>query len=170
MWECLTPRIPREIAAIVRLEEPRSAIRVVAEQFFILRRAEIARPDDTRVIDIVGVVDPFHVKDVARRIMDEDQQLAGHFRQPPTVKQHLAALRMLFDWLVTGRVLDVNPAHAVRGPKYVVKKGKTPVLTADEARELLDSIAIARNMARDGSAETHEPAPIASARLARSAN
>ena len=53
-----------------------------------------------------------------------------------------------------------NPAHAVRGPKYVVKKGKTPVLTADEARELLDSIAIARNTARDGSAETDEPALI----------
>ena len=63
---------------------------------------------------------------------------------PPTVKQHLAALRMLFDWLVTGHVMDVNPAHAVRGPKYVVKKGKTPVLTAEEARELLDSIAITR--------------------------
>lgn len=59
---------------------------------------------------------------------------------PPTVKQHLAALRMLFDWLVTGHILEVNPAHAVRGPKYVVKKGKTPVLNADEARTLLDSI------------------------------
>ena len=62
----------------------------------------------------------------------------------PTVKQHLAARRRLFDWLATGHVLDVNPAHAVRGPKYVVKKGKTPVLTADEARELLDSSKIAR--------------------------
>jgi site-specific recombinase XerD len=40
------------------------------------------------------------------------------------VKQHLSALRTLFDWLVTDHVLDVNPAHAVRGPKYVVKKGK----------------------------------------------
>ncbi len=58
----------------------------------------------------------------------------------PTVKQHLAALRMLFDWLVVGHVMDVNPAHSVRGPKHVVKKGKTPVLTADEARILLDSI------------------------------
>jgi site-specific recombinase XerC len=61
------------------------------------------------------------------------------------VKQHLAALRMLFDWLVIGHVLDVNPAHAVRGPKHVVKKGKTPVLTAEEARELLNSIALMRN-------------------------
>ncbi|MGH9511372.1 MAG: tyrosine-type recombinase/integrase [Terriglobales bacterium] len=58
----------------------------------------------------------------------------------PTVKQHLAALRVLFDWLVVGHTVNVNPAHAVRGPKHVVKKGKTPVLDADEARVLLDSI------------------------------
>jgi site-specific recombinase XerD len=49
----------------------------------------------------------------------------------PTVKQHLAAVRMLFDWMVTGSVLAVNPASAVRGPKYAIKKGKTPVLTPD---------------------------------------
>jgi site-specific recombinase XerD len=58
----------------------------------------------------------------------------------PTVKLHLAAIRMLFDWLVVGQVLAVNPAHAVRGPKHVVKRGKTPVLTEEEARRLLDSI------------------------------
>jgi integrase/recombinase XerD len=39
------------------------------------------------------------------------------------------------DWLVTGHVIELNPAHAVRGPKYVVKKGKTPVLQTDEARD-----------------------------------
>lgn len=58
----------------------------------------------------------------------------------PTVKQHLAAIRMLFDFLVTGQVVPVNPAAAVRGPKHVVKKGKTPVLSAAETRELLDAI------------------------------
>lgn len=67
------------------------------------------------------------------------KQLQRRF-SPPTVKQHLAALRLLFDWLVTEHIIDVNPAHVVRGPKYVVKKGKTPVLTADEARALLDAI------------------------------
>lgn len=61
-------------------------------------------------------------------------------RAAPTVKQHLAAIRMLFDYLVTGHVVEVNPAWSVRGPKHVVKKGKTPVLTASEARQLLDSI------------------------------
>jgi site-specific recombinase XerC len=58
------------------------------------------------------------------------------------VKQHLAALRMLFDWLVVGHVLDTNPAHAVRGPKYSQKKGKTPVLDREEARALLAIIDI----------------------------
>jgi site-specific recombinase XerD len=58
----------------------------------------------------------------------------------PTAKQHLAALRMLFDWLIIGQVLAVNPAHAVRGPKHVVRRGKTPVLTEEEARRLLDSL------------------------------
>jgi len=58
----------------------------------------------------------------------------------PTVKHHLAALRMLFDWLVVGQVMDMDPAHSVRGRVHVVKKGKAPVLAADEARILLDSI------------------------------
>jgi site-specific recombinase XerD len=77
-------------------------------------------------------VQPFHV---AAFVKDMQREFT-----PPTVKQHLAALRMLFDWLVTGHVLDTNPAHAVRGPRYVVSKGKTPVLAADEARALLDAI------------------------------
>jgi site-specific recombinase XerD len=62
----------------------------------------------------------------------------------PSVKQQLATIRMLFDWLVTGQIIPVNPAHAVRGPKHVVKTGKTPVLTAEETRTLLDSIPIER--------------------------
>ena len=60
--------------------------------------------------------------------------------EAPSVKQHLAAIRMLFDYLVIGQVVPMNPASSVRGPKHVVKKGKTPVLSATEARELLDSI------------------------------
>jgi site-specific recombinase XerD len=64
----------------------------------------------------------------------------GHTKAAPSVKQSLAAIRMLFDWMVLGQVLKVNPASSVRGPKHVVKRGKTPVLTADQARLLLDSI------------------------------
>jgi integrase/recombinase XerD len=63
-----------------------------------------------------------------------------HPAAAPTVKQHLAAIRMLFDFLVTGQILPMNPASSVRGPKHVVRRGKTPVLKTDQARTLLDSI------------------------------
>jgi integrase/recombinase XerD len=66
----------------------------------------------------------------------------GQHLDKPSVKQHLAALRMLFDYLVTGQVILMNPAYAVRGPKHVVKTGRTPVLTAEETRILLDRIDI----------------------------
>lgn len=58
----------------------------------------------------------------------------------PSVKQHLAAVRMLFDWLVTGQVLPANPTLSVKGPKHIIKRGKTTVLSAEDARKLLDSI------------------------------
>jgi len=77
-------------------------------------------------------VQPVHVAAYVELLM------RGHSK--PTVKQHLAAIRMLFDWLVTGQVIPANPAHAVRGPKHSVKKGKTSVLSAEEMGVLLKSI------------------------------
>jgi integrase/recombinase XerD len=79
-------------------------------------------------------VQPIHIAAYVEQLAEKTSK--------PTAKQHLAALRMLFDWLVTGQVLPLNPAHAVRGPRYSVRKGKTPILTADEMRDLLDSIEI----------------------------
>src|SRR3954470_10021921 len=64
----------------------------------------------------------------------------GLTHSAPDVKQQLAAVRMLFDWLITGQMLPINPAAAVRGPKHVVKTGKTAVLDAKEWRTLIDSI------------------------------
>jgi site-specific recombinase XerD len=73
--------------------------------------------------------------DVAAWVKDLQQQHGA-----PGVKQQLAAVRMLFDWLITGKIVPMNPAAAVRGPKHVVKTGKTPVLEGDEWRKLLNSI------------------------------
>jgi integrase/recombinase XerD len=83
------------------------------------------------IVDLVEV-EPFHVGAYLKAL--------GGTHEKPTVKQHLAAVRMLFDWLVVGQVIALNPAHAVRGPKHVIKRGKTSVLTPAEARQLLDSI------------------------------
>jgi site-specific recombinase XerD len=86
------------------------------------------------VFDLAQVKPP-HVAAYVEMLGLPQPQGAGLSK--PSVKQHLAALRMLFDWLVVGHVLDHNPAHAVRGPKYSQKKGKTPVLDREEARALL---------------------------------
>ncbi len=83
------------------------------------------------ILDLAEV-EPIHVAAFV------EAQLKLHSK--PTVKQRLAALRMLFDWMVVDQVLPINPAHAVRGPKHSQRRGKTPVLQADEARTLIDSI------------------------------
>ncbi len=77
-------------------------------------------------------VGPLHV---ATWIELQTQTLAA-----PSVKQRLAALRHLFDWLVVGQVIPHNPASSVRGPSHTARTGKTPVLDPSEARQLLDSI------------------------------
>jgi site-specific recombinase XerD len=87
---------------------------------------------DRHKIGEIADIEPLHVAAYIEAL--------GKDFEKPTVKQHLAAIRMLFDWLVTGQIVATNPAHAVRGPKHVVKTGKTTVLTGEQARELLDSI------------------------------
>jgi hypothetical protein len=52
---------------------------------------------------------------------------------------------MLYDFLVVRQIVPSNPAHAVRGPKYVVKKGKTPVWSREDTKTLLDSIRLISN-------------------------
>jgi site-specific recombinase XerD len=76
-----------------------------------------------------------YVEDLATRPYKKDKTHSA-----PTIKQHLAALKVLGDYLVTGQVIVANPFAPVRGPKYVVKIGKTPVLTAREMRQLMDGI------------------------------
>ncbi|GGE89043.1 tyrosine-type recombinase/integrase [Niveispirillum cyanobacteriorum] len=83
------------------------------------------------VPDLAGVR-PLHVATWVEQL--------GREHAAPTVKQRLAAVRRLFDWLVTGQIVPVNPAAAVRGPRHVVRVGKTPVLDPGEARRLLDGI------------------------------
>lgn len=80
----------------------------------------------------LGEVRPLHVSAWV------EMQTRSH--AAPTAKQRLAAVRHLFDWLVTGQVVPVNPAASVRGPSHSVKRGRTPVLAPEEARALLDAI------------------------------
>jgi integrase/recombinase XerD len=77
-------------------------------------------------------IEPFHIAAYVEELQKS--------KTKPTVKQRLACIRMLFDCLVVGQVVALNPAKAVRGPKHSVAVGATPVLSAEETRMLLDSI------------------------------
>src|SRR6202012_605549 len=113
-------------AATIRNRNTRTAYLHACLQFFAwCDRHQIGDIDD---------VEPLHIAAYV--------EVLGNDFSKPTVKQHLAAIRMLFDWLVTGQIVATNPAHAVRGPKHVVKTGKTTVLDVDQVRTLLDSIDI----------------------------
>lgn len=83
-------------------------------------------------IPSLAAVQPLHVATWIEQL--------GREMSAPTVKQHLAGVRHLFDWLMMGQVVPVNPAASVRGPSHSIRRGKTPVLDPQEARRLLDAI------------------------------
>jgi site-specific recombinase XerD len=103
---------------------------------------------EKRGVGDVSIVQPVHVAAYVEQL--------GKTHAAPSVKQHLAAVRMLFDWFILGQVVAVNPASAVRGPSFSAKKGKTPVLSSEEARDLLDSIPITRIVKLKDDTETVE--------------
>lgn len=145
----LVPIPPRELAraGFERLPAAIGRAGVAAAWRFIEFFAATIRNRNTRAA-YANAIAQFFAWCEKHRVHTLDQMkpvvIAAYIEQhpmaAPTVKQHLAAIRMLFDFLVTGQIIPMNPASSVRGPKYVVKRGKTPVLTADQARLLLDSI------------------------------
>ena len=77
---------------------------------------------ENHAVPSIAAVQPLHV---AAWIEGRTRE-----RSVPTVKQQLAAIRHLFDWLVIGQVVSLNPAASVRGLARSVRQGKTPVLEA----------------------------------------
>jgi site-specific recombinase XerD len=111
-------------------------------------------------IDELPDIEPFHVAAYLKALKVSepgDRTVRLRAAAKPTVKQHLAAIRMLFDWLIVGQVLAINPAHAVRGPKHVVKRGKTRVLTEEQARRLLESIKVVGKITLPDGSEGEAP-------------
>jgi integrase/recombinase XerD len=94
-------------------------------------RAFFAWCDERGLTELAGI-EPLHIAAYREHLKKE--------YATQTVKRHLSAIRELFDWLVEGHVMEVNPALSVKGPRYSLKKGLTPVLGNEEARQLLDSI------------------------------
>jgi site-specific recombinase XerC len=119
-------------------------------RFFEFFTANIRTPHTRRAYARAAVefFDWLHAKGVTRLTDIESVHVAAYIEQlqkarsAPTAKLRLATLRHLFDWMVIGQIMPVNPAAAVRGPPHIVRCGKTPVLDPQEARQLIDAINI----------------------------
>jgi site-specific recombinase XerD len=59
---------------------------------------------------------------------------------PPTVNQHMAAIRMMFSWLTEKGVLAMNPAREVKTERFSRTEGKTPAFVDGEVQRLLGAI------------------------------
>ncbi|HEX7262472.1 MAG TPA: tyrosine-type recombinase/integrase [Luteolibacter sp.] len=98
--------------------------------------------EDIRPVHVAAYVEAFTAEAFTAEAFTAEEQDSGLPFSPSTIKQHLAAIKMLFGYLVAGQILPFNPAAAVRGPRYSTKRGKTPVLSAAEAKKLIASIDI----------------------------
>jgi site-specific recombinase XerD len=122
---------PQNLPTIVRAAGESAQLRFVEFFAVTIRNPNTRRAYARAVVDFLtwcegrGVVSVVAVQPLHVGAYIEALSLS---RSAPTAKQHLAAIRHLFDWLVMGQVVPLNPAASVRGPSHSVRRGKTPVL------------------------------------------
>ena len=63
-----------------------------------------------------------------------------HSGSAATIKQHMAAIRMMFSWLTEKGILAINPAREVKTPKFSRTEGKTPAFSTEEVQKVLASV------------------------------
>ncbi len=145
MSNAVAPMSPRELAVFAWPEQP--SVRETILQFFAAeisnvhtRRAYMAAASEflyyasgTASVSRLETLTPLHVAGWMEAMKRTGLSI-------PTIKGRLAALRRLFQYLIQQGALRTNPAAAVRGPKHSVRRGKTPVLAPDEAKQLLFAI------------------------------
>jgi site-specific recombinase XerD len=139
----LVPILADRAPALIAAAGDRASYR-----FFEFFTANIRNPHTRRAYARAAVefFDKVEALGVTRLTAIESVHVAAYIeelqktRSAPTAKLRLAALRHLFDWMVIGQIMPVNPAAAVRGPRHIVRRAKTPVLDPAEARQLIDAI------------------------------
>ena len=110
--------------ANIRNRNTRAAYALAVSNFF--------RWCERRGLTELGLLEPVHVAAYVEQL--------GTSHAAPRVKQHLAAVRMLFDWLVVGQVVRSQPRIGGAGPSHIVNRGRTPILSPEEAHQLFESI------------------------------
>lgn len=114
------------LRAKIRNPHTRRAYTAAAADFF---RFAATQPGG----DNISTISPLHISAWLDQLEAEGCSVL-------TIKARLAAVRRVFQSLAADRVIVSDPATVVRGPTYSAKRGKTPVLAPEEARQIIDNI------------------------------
>lgn len=87
----------------------------------------------TSTISDVVDIEPKHVSKFVTWLSESDYGVS-------TSRLYLSAVRMFLDHCVVDGLISVNPAKAIKLPKYSAKTGKTPVIVPEQVRQILDAI------------------------------
>lgn len=118
--------VPPEIEWFANITNARTrqAYKLDVEDF--MRFVGIVRPEEFRIVTRSHII--------AWRKSLESRSLA-----PASIRRKLSALASLFDYLCEANAVTYNPVTGVKRPKAENNEGKTPAISDDQARRLLDA-------------------------------
>ncbi len=98
------------------------------------------RSDLQDFMRFVGIQQPEEFRQVTRpHVLAWRQDLEARSLAAATIRRKLAALTSLFDYLCDQNAITHNPVNGVKRPSEGSNEGKTPALSDDQARILLEA-------------------------------
>ena len=119
-------QVPPELEWFANIENPRTrrAYQIDLKDFATF--VSIEEPEEFRVVTRAHVI--AWRNDLKKRGLS-----------PATIRRKLSALTSIFDYLCEKNAITHNPVKGVSRPKEQANEGKTPALSVDQARQLLQA-------------------------------
>lgn len=114
-----------------------------AEWFANIENANTRRAYKNDVEDFMvfaGIAESHEFRAVKRsHLIAWRKQLEMRALEAPTIRRKLSALSSLFDFLCESNAVEFNPADGVKRPTAGANEGKSPALSGERAKALLDA-------------------------------
>ena len=91
-------------------------------------------------VGFCGIEQPDELRQVTRaHVIAWRRDLEAQGLAPATIRQRLSAISSLFDFLCNENAVETNPVAGVKRPSEDANEGKTPALSDDQAKRLLQA-------------------------------
>ena len=156
MDHALTRRLPAEVSTALEgdafahfpaiLREAGSAACFATDEFFAarIRNVHTRRAYGRRVREFLAWCEEHELTLEQVSPVDAGRYIDGLRESATSQRQALAALRQFFDALVTRHAVSLNPFLNVRATRRDTRRGKTPEITVEQARQLLAAVDTSR--------------------------